>query len=236
MEQDLVLLIGKFLLTTEYANTKIPMFKIVLTDNIYDYVLQDDSEYAKRINADTIHGLYYVSQMGEQQLVIEKTTNSVEIAHNLFHETIHFYDFNFLARYKNNYKMRELQNDIFFILWSEFHAEYYSYKYLIESAKENINPKNIQNELITELDDFLNQSTRIEIQVVADFCVRLYGQYIALYDAFKNDVDKYPSNFFINIDFLGAYDYLNEHKTFEKIKDNLEELKMVFKKLESHTR
>lgn len=88
--------------------------------NIYAYVLQDDPEYAKRIKVDTTYGIYYVTKMCEQQLVIDKTVNIVEIMHNLLHEVIHIFDFNSLAKYKNNYNIRELQDDIFLYYGRDF--------------------------------------------------------------------------------------------------------------------
>lgn len=232
MEQDFLSLIRVFLSTTEYADMEIPIFKLVLTESIYNYVLNDDPEYAKRIMGDTIHGMYYVTKKCEQQLVIENTLDVVEITHNLFHEMIHILDFNALAKHKNNYNMRELQEDTFFILWSEFHAEYYSNKYFVECSKENISPQQIQTEFQRNFDSYFNQHIRLEIQDATDFCVRLYGQYIALHDVFEDDVDMYPSQFYINRDFLNMYKYLNKHKTFEKIKDNFEELERVFRRLE----
>lgn len=234
MEQDFLSLIRTFLSTTEYADIEIPIFKLVFTENIYNYVLQDDPEYAKRIMGDTIYGMYYVTKNYEQQLIIEKTDNIVEIMHNLFHEMIHILDFNVLAKHKNNYNIRELQDDTFFILWSEFHAEYYSYKYLINCAKESIFPQNVQIEIQRKFASYFNQHIRLEIQYAADFCVRLYGQYIALHDVFEDDVDMYPSQFYINSGFLDIYNYLNKHKTFEKIKDNFEELERIFRRLESN--
>lgn len=234
MEQYFLSLIRTFLSTTEYADTEMPIFEMVFTDNIYAYVLQDDPEYAKRIKADTTYGIYYVTKMCEQQLVIENTVNVIEIMHNLFHEVIHIFDFNSLAKYKNNYNIRELQDDTFFVLWSEFHAEYCSYKYFIEHAKDNFSPQQVQTEFQENLNDFMNRHAKLEIQNVADFCVRLYGQHIALYDVFKNVVDKYPREFFINQDFLNLYDYLNEHKHFERIKNDLGNLAVMFKRLELH--
>lgn len=88
--------------------------------NIYAYVLQDDPEYAKRIKADTTYGIYYVTKLCEQQLVIDKKVNIVEIMHNLLHEVIHIFDFNSLAKYKNNYNIRELQDDIFLYYGRDF--------------------------------------------------------------------------------------------------------------------
>lgn len=79
MEQYFLSLIRTFLSTTEYADTEMPIFEMVFTDNIYAYVLQDDPEYAKRIKADTTYGIYYVTKMCEQQLVIENTVNVMRV-------------------------------------------------------------------------------------------------------------------------------------------------------------
>lgn len=86
--------------------------------------------------------------------------------------------------------------------------------------------------VIISLNSYMNENKTINIQEAADFCVRLYGCYIALHDNFQMQLDKYPKQFFINEEFLGMYNYLFDHRTFDSIKGNLEELECVFRKLE----
>lgn len=231
MEKYINKLISMFISTTEYANEKNVDYTIIITDDVYGIVFKDDPEYAERI-IKAPYGLYYITKSEEQQLIIKNTQNEVDVFYTLCHELIHIYDYNKLAKENEGVKIRDLQNNIFYLLWSEFHAEYCSYNYLIQRSKDDIDPKWALMELKNKFKVYMNENKTINVQEAANFCVRLYGCYIALYDNFQMKLDKHPKQFFINEEFLEMYNYLFDHRTFDSIKGNLEELECVFKKLE----
>lgn len=224
--------LNNFIKTTEYANVARKFsFEIVFVNDIFEYVNNDDSEYARRITSRNIFGMYYITKEGKQNLLIRKTDNDSEIFYNLFHELIHIYDFNMLAEH-TGINLRELQDDIFFILWSEFHAEFYAYKSLLENQKNPINPLSKRQEIVDEIDMYLARNKRLYIQEFTDFYVRQYGRYIALHDVFPNAITKYSQDLFCDWKFMALYDYLYIHRTFESIRDKKDEMKMIFKNLE----
>ena len=232
MEKYIKELVRMFVETTEYDNEKNVDFSIIITDDVYGTVLEDDPEYAGRIENEP-YGLYYITKSEEQQLIIKNTQNVADVFHTLCHELIHIYDYNRLAKENAGIKIRDLQNNIFFLLWAEFHAEYCSYNYLIELGKDDIDPKGVLTELQEKFKKYMDEKKTINVQEAADFCVRLYGCYIALYDKFEIELNKYPKQFFINENFLSMYNYLYDHRSFDSIKGDLDELEGVFRRLEN---
>jgi hypothetical protein len=82
-----------------------------------------------------------------------------------------------------------------------------------------------------DFDFFLKNNNNI--QVVADYVLRLYGRYLALYYTYDDRVDKYPKGwFFINQDFLDLYKYVDSVKIFETIKKRKYEWENIFHNLE----
>lgn len=231
MDDVFIKLIVPFLEKTEYVNQELPDCEYMIVDSIYDYVREDDSEYAKRLNPDSIYGLFYVKKDGACVILIQRTDNYAELLHNILHETVHILDFRELAKFTGICDMRQLQDDTFFILWSEFHAEYLAYRHMINQSKKYILPFDIKNEFIQEMQNYSIGREVIELQPFTDFCVRLFGKYVALAEEFE-EIEKYPKGFFYNREFLNLYRYLNNHRTFETIKFGLDELKSVFKSLE----
>lgn len=102
---------------------------------------------------------------------------------------------------------------------------------MINQSKKYILPFDIKNEFIQEMQNYSVGREVIELQPFTDFCVRLFGKYVALAEEFE-EIEKYPKGFFYNREFLNLYRYLNNHRTFETIKFGLDELKSVFKSLE----
>lgn len=119
----------------------------------------------------------------------------------------------------------------FFILWSEFHVEYLTYRYMLNQSKKYIVPFDIKNEFMQEMQNYFDGRDVIELQPFTDFCVRLFGRYVALAEEFE-EIEKYPKGFFYNREFLNLYRCLNNHRTFDAIKYGLEDLKSIFRSLE----
>jgi hypothetical protein len=118
----------------------------------------------------------------------------------------------------------------YFILWSEFHAELLSYRYLFRISKDFICVEDVVHEWKLDFDFFLK--TNNNIQVVADYVLRLYGRYLALYCTYDDRVEKYPKGWFINPDFLDLYEYVDFVKTFETIKTRKYEWENILHNLE----
>lgn len=104
-------------------------YQIKFVDDIYEFVIENDESYAQKLltSTETLYGLFYVANNGELLLLI-KITDGVNILGTILHELVHVYDFIALAEKRNVHNYRKLQEDTFFVLWSEFHADYLMYK------------------------------------------------------------------------------------------------------------
>lgn len=220
----------QFLKMTEYANSSRIDCDIKVVHDIIEYVKNDDSEYSQLENLKEAYGLFYVTSKGKLEIIILETDNIVELLHNLFHEMVHLYDFVYLSEYRGEPDIRKLQEDTFFILWSEFHAEYLVYKYFLSLNENSINPFDVRGELIHNYNQFVFGKRTLAVQKMTNFCVRLFGEYMALTEKYE-EIDKLPMEIFFNQAFCDLYVYLKKHKSIEQIMGDYPKLKKIFLKL-----
>lgn len=118
------------------------------------------------------------------------------------------------------------------MLWSEFHADYLLYKYLIELGKDNINPLDVATEIRDKLGDYYDSSKILDLQTTVNTTVRFYGQYMALQSIFPDLLNKHIKLFYYNQKFLNVYDFLWEHRKVECIIQDLNLWISILKTLE----
>ena len=203
--------------TSEFPEIDDIDYELLIVDDIYDYVYNDDEVYAQDVlrEQDTLLGLFYVNKEGKLSILLQKA-DEIDMYGTLLHEVVHLFDFVRLADYKNNYNYRELQDDIFFVLWSEFHADYLSYRYLIYNEKSAIVPMEVALQIRNKLQEYYSSDVKLDLQTAINKSVRCYGQYAALYVNYPDDLNQYLDRFYFNRNFLVVYNYLLEHKTFDK--------------------
>lgn len=196
-------------------------------------MIEDDKSYAQKllISTETLYGLFYVANNGELLLLI-KITDGVNILGTILHELVHAYDFIALAKKRNVHNYRKLQEDTFFVVWSEFHADYLMYKYFIELGKDDINPLDVATELRDKLGNYYDSSKKLNLQTAVNTTVRYYGQYMALQSQFPSDLNKHLQQFYYNQQFLNVYDFLWEHRKVEFIMQDMNLWISILKTLE----
>ena len=97
---------------------------------------------------------------------------------------------------------------MFFLFWTEFHATYLSYRFLIDMNPTGIEVKAIQNEIVVDLIEYYSSSLKLDKDKAMDKTVRSYGKYLALYDEFCAEVTLYPKQYYYNKSFLEIYIFL----------------------------
>lgn len=208
-------------------------YQIKFVDDIYEFVMKDDESYARKLLSpqDALYGLCYVANNGELLLLI-KITDEVNVLGTILHELVHVYDFIALEEKRNVHNYRKLQEDIFFVLWSEFHADYLMYKYFVELSKDNINPLDVAIQIRDELGNYYDSSEKLDLQTTVNTTVRYYGRYMALQSQFPSVLDKHFQQFYIDWKFLNIYDFLWEHRKFELIMQDMKVWISTLKTLE----
>lgn len=209
-------------------------YQIKFVDDIYEFVFEDDEAYAKELLSpqDILYGLFYVANNGELLLLI-KIADEVNILGTILHELVHVYDFIALAEKRNIHNYRKLQEDTFFVLWSEFHASYLMYKYFVELGKDNINPLDVATEIRNKLGNYYDSSEKLDLQTAVNTTVRYYGQYMALQSQFPNDLNKHFQRFYFDRKFLKIYEFLWEHRKVECIMRDMNLWIRILKNLEN---
>lgn len=208
-------------------------YQIKFVDDIYEFVMKDDESYARKMLCpqDALYGLFYVANNGELLLLI-KITDEVNVLGTILHELVHVYDFIALEEKRNVHNYRKLQEDIFFVLWSEFHADYLMYKYFVELSKDNINPLDVAIQIRDELGNYYDSSEKLDLQTTVNTTVRYYGRYMALQSQFPSVLGKHFQQFYIDWKFLNIYDFLWEHRKFELIMQDMKVWISTLKTLE----
>lgn len=204
--------------TDEFKTNGNENYHIKFVDDIYEFVIEDDESYARELlsSQDALYGLFYVANNGELLLLV-KITDGVNMLLSTLHELVHVYDFIALAEERNVHNYRKLQEDIFFVMWSEFHADYLVYKYFFELDKDNIKPLEIAAEIRHELGNYYDSSEKLDLQTTVNKTVRFYGQYMALQSQFPSDLNRHFQRFYFDRKFLNIYDFLWEHRKVESI-------------------
>lgn len=108
-------------------------FMLEVVTDISEYIRNDDSEYYynKKEQIDRAIGMLY-EDSNKQWIILVKEQDSINFLLTLLHEYVHLYDYKSLSRVRNNLIFRELQEDYVFLFWTEFHATYLSYRFLID--------------------------------------------------------------------------------------------------------
>lgn len=190
-------------------------YEINVTD-ISEYVKSDDTKYyfERKEFIDQAMGLLYENSNGNIVILVRKQ-DCVNFISSLIHEYVHLCDYNKLSNYRNDLDYRRLQEDFVFLLWTEFHATYLTYRYLINFSSAVLDVKNVQNEIVNDLVDYYSSSRKLDRHELEDKMVRSYGSYLALYDEYGQEVTLYPKNYYFNEQFLKIYKFLENKKTFE---------------------
>ncbi|MDY5576151.1 MAG: hypothetical protein SPF70_01535 [Lachnospiraceae bacterium] len=191
------------------------MLKVV--ENISEYVKNDDEEYYcyRKEQIDNAFGLFYEDSKG-RLLILVKEQDFVNTIFSLIHEYVHFCDYKKYSTYCKNTYFRELQEDYVFLFWTEFHATYLSNSFLLDFNLNEIDIKNVTNQIVNKLRGYYSSSQKLDKKKAVDETIRSYGCYLALHDRFPDEVKTYPNQYYYNRTFLEIYDFLNKHKTYDE--------------------
>lgn len=191
-------------------------FMLEVVTDISEYIRSDDSEYYydRKEQIDCASGMLY-EDSNERLIILVKVQDEVKFLSTLLHEYVHLYDYKKLSKLRNNSIYRELQEDYVFLFWTEFHATYLSYRFIIDMNPTKIEVKAVQNEMVVNLIEYYFSSLKLDKYEAMDKIVRSYGSYLALYDEFCDEVTLYPKRYYYNKIFLEIYKFLKNHKTFD---------------------
>lgn len=215
--------------TDEYKLEDKPVCGISFVKDIFEAVAQIDRKYAEDVlsSKDQLYGLFYTTWTDKVTvfLLIGENVNYYE---HIPHEFTHLYDFDNMRKLTGK-QYRELQDDIPFVKWSEFHANYLVCKYLLVKGMIH-KPDELCDKIIKSMQIYFSAPV-IERQKAADYVSRQYGQYVALCELYPDDYFKHPHQFYLNQSFLDLYDFLWDNRSFKSIAENLCELKDAYMNL-----
>lgn len=191
-------------------------FRIEVVTDISEYIRSDDLEYyyGRKEQIDHAYGMLY-EDSNERLIILVKVQDVVNFLSTVIHEYVHLCDYRKLSKIHDNLIFRELQEDYVFLYWTEFHATYLSYRFLIDMNPTEIEVKAVQNEIVVDLTKYYDSSLKLDKNEAMNKTVRSYGSYMALYDAFCDEVTLYPKRYYYNKVFLEIYKFLANHKTFD---------------------
>ena len=137
-------------------------YEIDVTD-ISEYVNSDDTEYyyKRKESIDQAMGLLYENSNGNIVVLVRKQ-DCVNFISSLIHEYVHLCDYNKLSNYRNDLDYRRLQEDFVFLYWTEFHATYLTYRYLINFNPADLDVKNVQDEIVNDLTNYYSSSRKLD--------------------------------------------------------------------------
>lgn len=235
MREKLLEYIHDFIESTEYCNTKICNPQIEFVDDIKECISVDDPKYAERIK-DSPSGIFYISSNNGLYLLIQKSNDLNAMWQTIYHEVIHYYDFNMYSIEMDITDYRKLQDDTFFDYWSEFHAEYLSHKYLYNQYKSAadisiLNPVKEADIIMSDIVIFLKNNKYLP--AVIDRLVRRYGQYNAFIEVFPDVADMYYERWlFINRYFFTIYKFVSDNNTYELFSSRKSEWEKILRSYE----
>lgn len=123
--------------------------------------------------------LLYENSNGNIVVLVRKQ-DCVNFISSLIHEYVHLCDYNKLSNYRNDLDYRRLQENFVFLFWTEFHATYLTYRYLINFNPTDLDVKNVQNEIVNDLINYYSSSRKLDKNKAINKTVRSYGSYLAL--------------------------------------------------------
>jgi hypothetical protein len=197
-------------------------FKVVYVDSLYDYVAKDDIEYANKVKDEweTFSGLCYITKENEMELLVVKDRGVTTIG-TVFHEKIHGLDYYMFSDYTGNSNLRELQENVPFHYWTEFHAEYQTYMYLIKANGLSDTPQKAADELREKIQNVYS-GLKVYLDDLLDISIRQYGRYIALQECYP-ELPIHKAKFYPNESFMDIYIFLRKHRTFNSIMEDMSE-------------
>lgn len=215
--------------TEQFSKINFPDVSFVIADDIYEEINKRDADYAERlVSQGALNGLCYVNLEGKIELLVKKN-DLVNMMSSIFHELVHAVDFNLLSEHIGETDIRKLQDNRVFVFWSEFHANYLTYRYLLKIGK-GISPNDFLADLYTEQRKYLEENPVLHIEKTVDFYVRRYGAYMAVEDFFPEELNSRPSGILINNKLEDIYDFLYVHRAFDTVKDSVDELEEIILK------
>lgn len=191
-------------------------FRLEVVDDISEYIRKDDVEYYhdRKEQIECAYGMLYEDSSG-QLIILEKVQDEVNFLATLLHEYVHLCDYTELSKNRNNANFRGLQEDYVFLYWTEFHATYLSYRFLLDMNPDGIVVESVRNEIVGDLQKYYSSQQNLDKNNAMDKTVRSYGSYIALYEKFSDEVVMYPRQYYLNETFLKIYNFLMSYKKFE---------------------
>ena len=189
---------------------------IILSKNIFKDIEAVDSEYAEERMSYPTYGLLYPTKDNRLELYVDQNLDEVNLLITLLHELVHFSDYSNLAAV-HNASFRELFDDYYFLLWTEFHASYISYRFAIRLGKEAIKSEQVVSELSQKYRNYLFGNKQVQLNKFANFCFRLYGEILALSDEYYKDCTSQLIEEVVPVRFSRIFDYLCSHKTYTSL-------------------
>lgn len=201
---------------------EVPDFKVVYVDSLYDYVAKDDTEYANKVRDEIAEakGLCYITKENEMELLIVKNKGINTMAMPI-HESVHGMDYYMLSDYTGNSNLRELQENVSFHYWTEFHAEYLTYIYLIKENGLSDTPQKVADEFREKIQNVYS-GLKVYLDDLLDVSIRQYGRYIALQECYP-ELPIHKAKFYPNESFMDIYIFLRKHRTFNSIMEDMSE-------------
>lgn len=192
-------------------------FEMKFVTDISEYIRNDDLKYyqQRKESIDDALGMLYEDLNG-QLIILVKKQDVVNCFATVIHEYVHLCDYNKLIQHHKDLTFRELQDDYVFLYWTEFHATYLSYRYLIGTNPQKIDVISVKDEVVNELVDYNLSTCQPDRCEIMDKTVRAYGKYLALHDEFCDKLPLSPIKiFFYNKIFWKIYRFFIAHKTFD---------------------
>ena len=185
-----------------------------------------DPEYAQRLMNGPVYGLLYPTKDNRLVIYIDNKQDSVNFLCTLLHELTHYSDYSNFATI-HTVPFRELLDDFYFVLWSEFHASYISYRFAIRLGKDYIMADDTIEELIGKYRNYVSGKKQIQLSEYANFCFRLYGEIFALSDEFSDEAAIARAFEVVPDRFSSIFDFLLYHKTYASLIESYNEYKSL---------
>ena len=231
MKLELVNVIKEFceMFKFEYLDGE---FELVTTDDIAEYVKRDDEEYyegSKRqlIGAD---GALYENSEGKTLLLIKEDLQTLRKADIVVHEYVHLHDYKKCVEKTHCRSLRETTVENGFGHWSEFHASYMAARYRIAVSGAPYPQKSAQTMELNVCKNMIYQGRDTHwIAIYTAICT--CGQYMAIYEAYPNEVSPVPTILNTYDAFMQIYRFYFTHRTIDKFLQDSKELERLIDKL-----
>ncbi len=189
---------------TQYQGT------VSFVDDIKIAIGKIDKSYVETHLKDiTPLGLLYANNNGELNIYIKKQDISNTVL-TIAHELVHLSDYLNFSKHMRTNEFRDLMDDSSFRWWSEFHATYLSYRYVLE-LPENMDINNISNTIHSEIVEFLSNNPKEHYDPTSKL-VRLYGEKMAVDYQLNTSSNKNIQELIKDTFLCEIYTFLEEHR------------------------